>query len=85
MVLCKKAKRNVQTAVETLYIFMVHVATGFMFGVRNDSIKAIIIFMLAKWYDLMLKSCFISYGVHCTGQRQTLVTNIIAAVEQLMQ
>ena len=27
----------------------------------------------------------LSYSVHCTGQRQTLVTNIIAAVEQLMQ
>ena len=37
--------------------------------------------MLAKWYDLMLKKLlYISYGVHCTGQRQT---NIIAAVEQL--
>ena len=39
--------------------------------------------MLAKWYDLMLKKLLYIYdGVHCTGQRQT---NIIAAVEQLMQ
>ena len=43
MAFCKKAKWNAQTAVETLYIFMVLVATGHTFGVRNDSIKAIII------------------------------------------